>query len=96
MAPTRRSAGDANAAGRRADTRGDASGGNDPGMMSGPMMGISPDPLALEMLAAQQQVDQALARYQQTEDETERQAIKADLTTALEPPVRNSTTTPNE
>ena len=58
--------------------------GMSPGMMSGPMMGMSPDPLAQEVLVAQWQVDQALARYQQTEDETERQAIKADLTTALE------------
>ena len=58
--------------------------GMSPGMMSGPMMGISPDPLAQEVLVAQWQVDQALARYQQTEDETERQAIKAALTTALE------------
>ncbi len=55
-----------------------------PGMMSGPMMGNGSDPLAQEMLVAQWQVDQALARYQQTEDETERQAIKADLTTALQ------------
>ncbi|MHB8952968.1 MAG: DUF1559 family PulG-like putative transporter [Pirellulaceae bacterium] len=51
------------------------------GMVSG-MMGT--DPLTQEVIAAQWQVNQALARYQQTADETERQAIKADLTKALE------------
>ncbi|MHB8863773.1 MAG: DUF1559 family PulG-like putative transporter [Pirellulaceae bacterium] len=50
-------------------------------MMSGMM---STDPLTQEVIAAQWQVNQALARYPQTADETERQAIKADLTKALE------------
>ena len=47
-------------------------------------MGASPDPLAQEAFEAQQQADQALARYQQTEDKTKRQAVKAELTKALQ------------
>ena len=52
--------------------------------MNGGMPGGYLDPLAQKAFEAQQQCDQALGRYQQTEDETERQAIKADLTKALQ------------
>jgi len=51
------------------------------GMMPGTM---SPDSLSQEVFAAQQQVADALARYQRTTDETEREAIKVYLTKALE------------
>jgi uncharacterized protein YPO0396 len=48
------------------------------------MMGpAGADPLAVELAEAEMQANAALEAYQQTEDETARHAIKADLTQAL-------------